>query len=63
MIKFLNTGIKQPLQYFSSYFFKEQYLDFILDSQGLYFGLNSEKQFIEYGILSSGEKRKCDIIF
>ena len=63
MLKFLNTGIKQPLQYFSSYFFKEQYLDFILDSQGLYFGLNSEKQFIEYGILSSGEKRKCDIIF
>ena len=63
MIKFLNTGIKQPLQYFSSYFFKDQYLDFILDSQGLYFGLNSEKQFIEYGILSSGEKRKCDIIF
>ena len=63
MLKFLNTGIKQPLQYFSSYFFKDQYLDFILDSQGLYFGLNSEKQFIEYGILSSGEKRKCDIIF
>lgn len=63
MLKFLNTGIKQPLQYFSSYFFKDQYLDFILDSNGLYFGLNSDSQFIEYNDLSSGEKRKCDIIF
>ena len=63
MIKFLNSGIKQPLQYFSSYFFKDQYLDFILESSGLYFGLNSDQQFIEYNILSSGEKRKCDIVF
>lgn len=63
MLKFLNTGIKQPLQYFSSYFFKDQYLDFILDSTGLYFGLTSDKQFIEYNDLSSGEKRKCDITF
>ena len=62
--KILDVSLRHYLNYYSTFLFNEdERMDFIFDNNHLIFGLsNKNSLFKEYSILSTGERKKLEII-
>jgi DNA repair exonuclease SbcCD ATPase subunit len=60
----LDVSLRHYLNYYSTFLFNEdERMDFIFDNNHLIFGLsNKNSLFKEYSILSTGERKKLEII-
>jgi DNA repair exonuclease SbcCD ATPase subunit len=60
----LEVSLRHYLNYYSTFLFNDdERMDFLFDNNHLIFGLsNKNKLFKEYSILSTGERKKIEII-
>ncbi len=64
LTELLLNNLKSYMEYYSSFLFYNEKVDYLLDNNKLYIGLSNEDGlFRDYSLLSSGERKKTEMIF